>query len=177
MGADGKPNRHGLEQEDAVEIDPRRGRSRTRTELNPNERMRRVDMIEVWHRKRVISTDGYNAAENSAMHSSAPNAPLAGPRPSGWTAARNPITPSRSRSRASAATMPSRAACIQTTGIFCRPASCPAQPRQPCRRYKGRAYQAGLEHLRDALDRLASALAKNSGRVFFPCIIGECVYT
>ena len=25
--------------------------------------MRRVDMIEVWHRKRVISTDGYNAAE------------------------------------------------------------------------------------------------------------------
>ena len=66
-----------------------------------------------------------------------------------------------------AATVPSRAACIQTTGIFCRPASCPAQPGSPCGD-TGRAYQARLEHLRDALDRLASALAKNSGRVHFP---------
>lgn len=60
MGADGKANRHGLEQEDAVEVDPETGKK-----SNPNGivRMRRVDMIEVWHRKRVISTDGYNAAE------------------------------------------------------------------------------------------------------------------
>lgn len=60
LGASGPANRHGLELEDAADIDPVTGKI-----INPNavKRARRVDMLGVWHRKGVITTAGYNAAE------------------------------------------------------------------------------------------------------------------
>ena len=59
MGATGPANRHGLEQEDAATIDPDTGKAH-----NPNgvKKMRRVDMLEHWHRHGTISTAGYTAA-------------------------------------------------------------------------------------------------------------------
>jgi len=157
MGADGKANRHGLEQEDAVEVDPETGKK-----SNPNGvvRMRRVDMIEVWHRKRVISTDGYNAAEK--LRDAFERTQCA----PGWPEAE----------RVDSSPKPDHAVTIQITRLSRYHAiarcvhpddrdilsACVLSGATPAalRRYKGRAYQAGLEHLRDALDRLASALAK-----------------
>jgi hypothetical protein len=59
-GATGPANRVGLIEEDAAEIDPTTGKA-----SNPNgvKRARRVDMLEVWHRKGEITTAGFNAAE------------------------------------------------------------------------------------------------------------------
>lgn len=52
MGANGPANRRGLKQEDAMDVDPVTGKT-----SNPNgvKRMRRVDMLERWHRKGQIS--------------------------------------------------------------------------------------------------------------------------
>ena len=60
LGASGPANRHGMELEDAADVDPVTGKV-----VNPNgiKRARRVDMLEVWHRRGTISTAGYNAAE------------------------------------------------------------------------------------------------------------------
>ncbi len=60
LGAAGPANRANLTVEDAAEIDPETGKV-----VNPNglKRARRVDMLEVWHRRGTISTAGYNAAE------------------------------------------------------------------------------------------------------------------
>lgn len=59
FGATGPANQHGLQIEDAATIDPDTGQSH-----NPNgvKRMRRVDMLEFWHRHGTITTAGYNAA-------------------------------------------------------------------------------------------------------------------
>ncbi len=59
MGASGKANRHGLQQEEAGEIDATTGKM-----VNPNNirRMRRVDMLEHWQRHGTISQAGYAAA-------------------------------------------------------------------------------------------------------------------
>jgi hypothetical protein len=59
LGASGPANRHGMTTEDAGEINPTTGQRE-----NPNGviRARRVDMLEVWHRKGVITGQGYYAA-------------------------------------------------------------------------------------------------------------------
>jgi hypothetical protein len=60
MGATGQANRIGLVEESVGDIDPDTGKL-----VNPNsvKRARRVDMLEVWHKKGSISTRAYNAAE------------------------------------------------------------------------------------------------------------------
>ena len=59
FGARGQANQSGLEIEDAAEMTPG-GKA-----ANPNgvKRMRRIDMLERWHRMGQITTAGYNAAE------------------------------------------------------------------------------------------------------------------
>lgn len=59
-GATGRANGHNLVVEEAAEIDPESGEV-----INPNglKRMRRVDMLEVWHKNGTITADGYTAAE------------------------------------------------------------------------------------------------------------------
>lgn len=59
MGAMGPANRPGLVEEDAPTIDPETGE-----EFNPNgvKRMRRVDLLDLWHRKGVLSASAYTVA-------------------------------------------------------------------------------------------------------------------
>jgi hypothetical protein len=59
QGAMGPANRPGLVEEDAPTIDPDTGE-----EFNPNgvRRMRRVDLLDVWHRKGVLSAAAYSVA-------------------------------------------------------------------------------------------------------------------
>ena len=59
LGAAGPANRAGLTIEPAGDIDPETGEV-----VNPNRilRARRVDMLEVWHKRGTISTAGYNFA-------------------------------------------------------------------------------------------------------------------
>src|SRR5574343_771695 len=60
-GADGQANRVGLVEEPAVDIDPKTGKP----ESNPNnvKRMRRVDMLELYHKRGIITARQWNAAE------------------------------------------------------------------------------------------------------------------
>lgn len=164
MGAMGQANRHGLEQEDAVDVTPE-GET-----PNPNKvkRMRRVDMLETWHRKGVISTRGYTVGERLR------NAFEATQRAPGW--------PDNDRVQSSPKPDQAVAMQIDRVSMFAAvyglviasdrpivdhcilshkiPASMVYQGRRP---YAGPRYQAGLEHLRDALERLADALERRRG--------------
>ena len=155
MGATGPANRRNLVVEDAMDADPVTGKV-----INPNgvKRARRVDMLEVWHRKGVISTAGFNAAEKlrDAFEATerTPGWPdndrvQSSPKPdhavtiqidrlSRYHAIARHVTPED---------RPILNACVLHRGI-------PSSLRQ----YRGYGYQAGLAHLRDALDRLARAI-------------------
>ena len=161
MGATGQANRIGLLQEPATELDPTTGRAMP----NPNgvKRMRRVDMLEIWHKKGVISTAGYNAAEKLR------DAFEATQRAPGWP----------DNDRVQSSPKPDHAVTIQIDRLSryhqiskhihsedqpiisacvldrASPMAVVIGGRKP---YRGAGYQAGLEHLRDALDRLAHAM-------------------
>lgn len=161
MGATGQANRIGLVQEDATELDPKTGKPMP----NPNgvKRMRRVDMLEVWHRKGIISTAGFNAAERLR------DALEATQRSAGWP----------DNDRVQSSPKPDHAVTIQidrlskfhginrlvprddqpiiNACVFNR-ASPMAVTINGTRPYRGAGYQRGLDHLRDALDRLAKAM-------------------
>lgn len=159
MGATGQANRIGLVIEDRGDVDPATGK---RTNPNGVKGMRRVDMLEIWHRKGEITTAGYNAAERlrNAMEKT-----LRGP---GWA----------DNDRVQSSPKPDHAVTIQIDRIsaFHGIARHIAQEDQPIiyhcvinggipaslrvngsRPYQGRGYQMGLQHLSDALDRLARA--------------------
>ena len=154
-GATGLANRENLVIEDAADMDPETGRV-----INPNniKRARRVDMLEVWHRKGVISTAGFNAAEKLRDAFEATH------RAPGWP----------DNDRVQSSPKPDHAVAIQIDRMSAFHAinrhivaddheiidACVLHSGSPMRigRYRGRGYQAGLDHLRDALDRLARAI-------------------
>lgn len=155
-GATGPANRNGLVIEDAADMDPETGKA-----VNPNniKRARRVNMLEVWHRKGVISTAGFNAAEKLR------DAFEATSRAPGWP----------DNDRVQSSPKPDHAVTIQIDRLSAFHAfhrhvtdedreiidACVLLGGSPMRirRYRGgRGYQAGLEHLRAALDRLAIAI-------------------
>jgi hypothetical protein len=151
----------GLVEEPATELDPTTGKPQP----NPNniKRMRRVNMLEIWHRKRTITTAGFNAAERLR------DAFEATQRTPGWP----------DNDRVQSSPKPDHAVTIQIDRISrfhavnrlvspsdreiigavvldgCTPAQVIIDGKRP---YRGAAYQRGLEHLRDALDRLAKAM-------------------
>ena len=158
-GAMGQANRHNLITEDAADIDPETGKA-----ANPNgvKRARRVDMLEIWHRKGIITTAGYNAAERlrDAMEATM--------RAPGWP----------DNDRVQSSPKPDHAVTIQIDRIsaFHAIAKHVAKDDQPivyhcalngqlpatlridgARPYYGRGYEAGLKHLSQALDRLSRA--------------------
>lgn len=161
QGATGKANRIGLVEEPATELDPTTGKPQP----NPNgvKRMRRVDMLEIWHRKRIITTAGFNAAERLR------DAFEATQRAPGWP----------DNDRVQSSPKPDHAVTIQVDRISrfhainrlvidgdaaiisavvldkCTPAQVIMDGKRP---YRGAAYQRGLDHLRDALERLAKAM-------------------
>lgn len=160
MGAMGPANRAGLVEEERGEINPVTGKLE-----NPNvvRGVRRVDMLEVWHGKGVISTRGYNAAEKlrNAFESTqrAPGWPdndrvQSSPKPD------HAVTIQIDRLSKFAAIyklVPYRDNDIIWHCVICKgtPSSLVVRGRHP---YRGRHYDGGLEYLREALDRLADRL-------------------
>ena len=153
MGATGPANRVGLVVEPRGEIDPATGK-----QVNPNgvKGARRVDMLEVWRNRGVITQSGFAAAE--ALR----NAFEATQRAPGW--------PDNERVQSSpkpdhAVTIQierlsryhdlARRVAVQDRAII---AACVLYPGIPARlpQYRGRRYAEGLAHLRAALDRLAN---------------------
>lgn len=174
MGAAGQANRHGLEQEEVQYLD-----RDTLNASNPNgvRRMRRVDMLEVWHknflnqsdRGQWISTEQFNAAEK--LRDSFLKTQMG--KGTDYSAERVDSSPK-----------PDQAVAIQVdrfSGYYAiakhiRPKDeliisvcviqghTPAQARVGGRRpYWGPTYGMGMQHLRDALQRLSDALGAGKG--------------
>lgn len=161
MGATGPANRAGLELEDATELDPATGKDVP----NPNgvKRVRRVDMLGVWHRKGVISTAGYNAAEKLrdafAATQKSPGWPdndrvQSSPKPD--HAVTIQIDRLSAYHRIAKLIPPQDRAIIGMCVIEARSAAhITTDGRRP---YYGPGHKAGLTHLREALDRLADKM-------------------
>lgn len=157
MGATGQANRSNLVIEQVGDMDTATGAI-----INPNgvKRARRVDMLEVWHKKGVISTAGFNAAEKLR------DAFEATERAPGWPEAE----------RVDSSPKPDHAVTIQIDRmsrfhVYHRHVSaedreiidaCVLRGGTPgsLRQYRREKWQAGLRHLHDALDRLATALSR-----------------
>lgn len=163
MGADGPANRHGLVREDATELDAKTGKMMP----NPNgvKRMRRVDMLEIYHRRGEITARMWNAAERL--------------REAFEATMRGGTWPDNDRVQSSP--KPDHAVTIQIDRLSRfhaihkfvpkddRPIidACVFQMNGPTsaiidgvKPYKGggAAYERGMQHLRSALDRLADAI-------------------
>lgn len=162
MGANGPANRRGLKQEDAMEQDPVTGKT-----SNPNgvKRMRRVDMLERWHRKGQISAAGYTAA--CALRDAF--------EATGRTTSVDPT-----QDRVDSSPKPDHAAEIQIDRVSRFHAinrhvaaedraiidACILSGGTPAslRQYRGRMHSAGMIHLSEALDRLAYCMGQSAGR-------------
>ena len=162
MGADGPANRIGLIEEAATEIDPETGKEQP----NPNnvKRARRVDMLEVWHRRGWITTAGFNAAEKLR------DAFEATQRAPGWP----------DNDRVQSSPKPDHAVTIQidrlskyhviarlilaadmqiiAACVLDRHGPERVRDKRGHRIYAGENMRAGYQHLCDALDRLAKAM-------------------
>ncbi|AXC50048.1 hypothetical protein DRW48_10415 [Paracoccus suum] len=147
--------RAGLVLEDRGEVNAETGRR-----VNPNKvyGARRVDMLEVWHRRGVISTAGFTAAEKL--------------RDAFEGTQRGPGWPENDRVQSSP--KPDHAVTIQVDRIsrYAKLAAyvtredwpiveaCVLDGRTPAaiRGFRGKGYQTGLVALHDALDRMACAM-------------------
>lgn len=163
MGATGRANRYGLIREPATELDPETGKPKP----NPNNvmRMRRVDMLEHYHRKGEITAAMWNAAEKLR------DAFEATMKSQGWP----------DNDRVQSSPKPDHAVTIQIDRLSRfhavhrlvptedRPIidACVLRGNGPTsavingvKPYKGSgaAYERGMNHLRAALDRLAHAM-------------------
>lgn len=161
QGAQGQANRIGLVEEPATELDPTTGKPQP----NPNniKRMRRVDMLERYHRLGVISTRGWNAAERLR------DAFEATQRTPGWP----------DNDRVQSSPKPDHAVTIQIDRLSRFHAinrlvplddvpiinACVFHMNAPgsaiingTRPYRYGGHARGLQHLRDALERLANAM-------------------
>lgn len=162
-GASGQANRHGLEQEAATELDPETGKEKP----NPNEvkRFRRVDMLEVWHRKGTISTAGYNAGEKlrDAFSRTQMGASInfvqdrvdSSPKPD------HAVTIQIDRISAYAALaklIPPQDRDILDTCVIHGHSPAALRTKEGRRPYNGPGHAAGLIHVREALDRLAKRM-------------------
>lgn len=161
QGATGRANRIGLVQEDAAGIDPITGKK----EPNPNgvKRMRRVDMLERYHRMGLISTRAWNAAEKlrdafeATMKS--PGWPdndrvQSSPKPDHAVTI---MVDRISRFHAINRLVPLEDAPIIDACVFHMnaPGSAIINGAKP---YRHAGHERGVQHLRDALERLANAM-------------------
>jgi hypothetical protein len=157
VGAAGPANRVNLKVEDAAEINPATGKPH-----NPNniKRLRRVDMVEIWHRKGIISTEGYNAAVvlRAAFENTL--------RAPGWPD--NDRVQSSPKPDVAVAMQIDRLSAFVGILAYVRPADRPiidacvlhgGTPASAFRQYRGRRYEVGLRVLSDALDAVAAALS------------------
>jgi hypothetical protein len=161
-GATGPANRIGLVQEPATEFDPVTGKPQP----NPNnvKRMRRVDMLERYYRLGLISARAWNAAERLR------DAFEATMRSPGWP----------DNDRVQSSPKPDHAVAIMVDRISRFHAINRLVPREDvpiidacvfhmnapgsaiidgARPYRKNGHEKGVKHLRDALERLADAMA------------------
>jgi len=154
QGAAGQANRINLVTEERGEIDTITGKT-----INPNgvKGVRRVDMLEFWHKRGTITTPGYNAATDLRdAYEGTQRAP-------GWPESE----------RVQSSPKPDHAVTIQIDRLsrfhqFSKHIAptdraminaCVLEARTPAAAgYKGPLYQRGLIELRDALDRLARSM-------------------
>lgn len=159
-GATGPANRLGLVTEERGEVDAATGK---RSNPNGIKGARRVDMLEVWHRKGVITTEGYNAAERlRAAFEGTQQSPgwpdndrvQSSPKPDhSVTIQIDQISRYHEIARHVATDdQPIISRCVLDAGT---PASLRVNGKRP---YHGAGYERGLQHLSDALDRLARAM-------------------
>jgi hypothetical protein len=150
----GQANRHGLVVEERGDLDPATGKT-----VNPNgvTGARRVDLLEYWHKRGTISTEGYNAAE--ALRN-AFEATMRGPA----------ALPDNDRVQSSP--KPDHAIDIHIDRIsrfqgIMRHVSrddraivsaCVLEGKHPSRVYGSTRVRQGLAHLREALDRMAQSM-------------------
>lgn len=157
-GASGQANRHGLIVEERGDKDPRTGKT-----VNPNgvTGVRRVDLLEYWHRRGTISTEGYNAAEKlrDAFEG---------------TMRGKPSLPDNDRVQSSP--KPDYAVTIQIERISRYDrlmrhvrqddraiiTACVLEGRHPSSIYGALLVRQGFDHLRDALDALAYSLCRRA---------------
>jgi len=158
-GAEGRANRIGLVIEQRGEVDPKTGKVQ-----NPNgvTGARRVDLLEFWHRRGSISTEGFNAAE--ALRN-AFEATMRG----------KAALPDNDRVQSSP--KPDHAVDIQIDRISrfqnlmgyvhsCDReivTACVLDGRHPSHVYGPLRVREGFEHLRHALDALADSIAVRRG--------------
>lgn len=159
-GATGPANRVGLVIEERGEVSPETGK---RSNPNGVRGARRVDMLEVWHRKGVISTAGYNAAEKlrAAFEGTQRSAGWpdndrvqSSPKPDHAVAIQiDRISKYHAIARhVSADDQPIISRCVLGSGT---PANLRINGKRP---YHGAGYELGLQYLAEALERLARAL-------------------
>lgn len=161
QGAMGHANRLGLVEEAAVSIDATTGKP----EPNPNgvKRMRRVDMLERYHRLGIISTRGWNAAE--ALR----DAFEATMKTPGWPD--NDRVQSSPKPDQAVEIMVDRISRFHSINRLVPPEdvpiidACVFHMNAPgsavingSRPYRHAGHERGVQHLRSALDRLADAM-------------------
>ena len=155
-GAMGQANRIGLVVEERGEVDTKTGKRQ-----NPNgvTGVRRVDLLEFWHRRGSISTDGYNFAEKLRDAFEA-------------TMKAKPALPDNDRVQSSP--KPDHAVTIQIDRISRFEAimrhvnredraiisACVLEGRHPSSVYGPMRSREGFEHLRNALDASADSMGR-----------------
>lgn len=157
-GATGVANRAGLVIEQRGEPDPETGEM-----INPNgiTGARRVDLLEFWHKRGNISTNGFNAAVKLRDAFEA-------------TQRGKPALPDNDR--VSSSPKPDHAVAIMVDRISALSAitrhietrdreivlACVADGHHPARVYGSIRWQAGMQHLADALDRLYQRMERHT---------------
>lgn len=165
-GATGQANRIGLVVEERGEVDATTGKV-----TNPNKvtGVRRYDMLEVYHKRGWISTEGYNAGELLRM---------------AWLKTQVGICAPWLRERVDSTPKPDAAVAIQIDRVSALVRISCMVPAEDDRivtavcghgsaigslsEYRGRRHEEGKAHLRAALERLArriEGLARNSRTV------------
>lgn len=159
LGASGPANRKGLIVEQAGEMNATTGKME-----NPNNviRARRVDMLEVWFKKGILTSQGYYAGlklrDAIEATQKAPGWPdndrvQSSPKPD------HAVTIQIDRLSAVSAIAKHITADDKALLWHCASGGTPATLRlHGVRPYHGRAYEAGLQHLADGLDRLAKSM-------------------
>lgn len=155
-GATGPANRIGLVIEERGDLDPDSGKL-----TNPNKvtGARRYDMLEIYHKRGWISTEGYNAGELLRMAWLKTQAGICAP----WLRERVDSTPKPDAAvaiqidRVSALVRISRMVAPEddriVTAVCGSGASIGSLPE-----YRGRRHEEGKAHLRAALDRLSQRM-------------------
>lgn len=155
-GATGPANRIGLVVEERGEIDPKSGKMR-----NPNgvTGVRRVDLLEYWHKRGTISTAGFNAGEKlrNAFEATMRSKPALPGNDRVQSSPKPDLAVDIIVDRISAFERLMRHVVTKDRDII---SACVLGNATPAaiRRYRGAGYRHGLAHLREALDRLADRL-------------------